>query len=622
MSAAKKLLGAWYAQPDGKAHEHVAGRVTSLRKELSTYRNHALFLMQLRAGSEDIAGDGLYRGEDGRLRYNLGSSTVDTAGSIVASSRPLPQVVTKGGNWKLQRKGKLRTRTLQTQALELDLYQKAAQAFDDACTIGLGALHFLRSPDTGLPDCERVQPLELVWDRTEANAGAPRSLFRVRLVNREVLMALYPEHAEALKGSDGPTFQDVRDFALVHNSDCDQVVVYEAWHLPSSSKLVEGEDGKKRSKDGKHAICTSNVTLAEEDWKRARFPFAFFRWAPRQFGFVGRSLIEEVRPAQSRIHALIEFVEECQDLGSVPRVWLELGSQVEPDEMDNLPMGIGWYKGNPPIINTHNATPHDLQEEIDRIREQTWSMLGLTQAQIQGEKPAGVTSAIGMRTVEDIGSRRHAQNLKFFEQSMLGCFQALSDVNDDVADADPSFTVARSTRGRFLETSKWAELRIDEGEMRISVFPISSLPTTPAGRYQQIEEWVQAGWMPRDVAMQLLGLPDLEAYEDLNTADLRCAQWQVQRILDGEKNVLPVPRQGLLEAADFGRKSYVNAMQEGAPADVLDQLGAYIDYAKKLMSMAAANDPTAGAQVGGPMSAQARPAPMAPGPAEQPVLAA
>lgn len=616
-----KLKGAWYAQPAGQGAAHVADRVSSLRKELMAYRDEAMHLMQLRAGSPDVAGDGgLYRGDDGRLRYNLVSSTVDTAGSIVASTRPLPQVVTKGGDWKLQRKGKLKTRTLQTQALEIGLYTKAAQAFDDGCTIKLGALHFLQNPDTGLADVERVQPLELVWDRTEANTGSPRSLFRVRLMNREVLQALYPAHAEALKSSGGPTWQDKSDFALVYNSQCDQVVVYEAWHLPSSSKLIEREDGTKGTRDGRHIICTDNVELMNEDWRRARFPMAFFRWAPRQFGFLGRSLVDEVRPAQARIHALIEHIEECQDLGSVPRVWLEYGSDVEPDEYDNKPMGVGFYKGQPPLFAKPDATPHDLQEEIDRIREQTWSMLGLTQAQIQGEKPAGVTSAIGMRTVEDIGSRRHAQNLKYFEESMLECFQALSDLNDDIAERDPEFAVSRSTRGRFLETSKWKSLTTGEGDMRITVFPISSLPTTPAGRYQQIEEWVQIGWMPRDVAMQLLGLPDLEAYEDVNTADLRCVQWQVGRILDGEKGVLPVPRQGLLVAADFARKSYVSEMQDGCPKDVLDRLGEFIDYVKVLMDLEAANQPPA--MPAAPMAAPASAAPMMPGPAELPVLAA
>lgn len=610
----KAPRGPWYRQPRERAHEAVYARVSALRNELAAWRDHALFLMQLRAGSEDISGDGLHRGEDGRLRYNLASSTVDTAQSLIAASRPLPQCVVKGGDWKKQRKAKLRTRTLQSQALEMKLYQLFAQAHDDACTAGIGAIHFLADTDTGLPSAERVHPLQLVWDRTEASNGQLRSLFRLRLIDREVLRALYKDHAELLSASDGPSFQDLRDFALQRNTKCDQVVVYEAWHLPSSSK----------ADDGKHVICTNNATLLLEDWKRPRFPMSFFRWAPRQVGFLGRSLVEEVRPAQRRIHSLIEFVEECQDLGSVPRVWLEEGGHTEPDELDNRPMGIGFYRGQPPIFNTFEATPQDLQAEIDRIREQTWSMLGLTQSQVQGERPAGVTSAVGMRTMDDIGSRRHAMNLRWFEDSVLESFLCLSDLNDDVAERDPGFVVRRQTRGRFLETSKWAELKIPEGDLSVSVFPVSALPTTPAGRYQQLEEWIQAGWIPREVAMQLLGMPDLEAYEDLNTADLRCVQWQVGRILDGEQNVLPVPQQDLLGAAEFARKSYLHELQEGAPAEVLDALDNFVTLARLLLERQQ-QEQAANAQPSADPMGEAAPGlvgAMSPGPAEQAPLAA
>lgn len=608
---AKRRTDAWYNAPKSEAHASMTKRVDQLRFELSAYRDHALFLMRLRCGSPNIQGDGLYQGDDGRLRYNLGSSTVDTAGSIVASSRPIPQCVVKGGDWTQQRKAKLRTRTLQTQAVEIGLYTLAAQAFDDACTIGIGAIHFMPDPDTGLPYAERVLPLELVWDPTEANSGKPRSLFRVRLMNRDVLKALYPRKAAEIDGAAGPSMTDLADFALTRNTDADQVVVYEGWHLPSSSK----------STDGRRVLCVDKVTLVDQPWTRKRFPFGIVRWAPRQFGYLGRSLIEEVRPAQGRIHSLIEFTEECQDLGSVPRVWCEYGSGIEPDELDNRPMGIGWYKGAPPTLTAFDATPHDLQEEIDRIREQTWSQLGLTQAQIQGEKPAGVTSAIGLRTVEDISSRRHAQNLKFFEESMLDCFQALSDVNDDVAKDKPDFEVNAQIRGRFLEATKWTELQIKEGDIRISVFPISSLPTTPAGRYQQIEEWVQAGWMPRDVAMLLLGMPDLEAYEDLATADLRCAQWQVSKILDNivakdGSPILPDKYQNAQVAADFARKSLVSEMQEGAPEAVLQALRDYVDYAKALSEAQPANQQTAQQPTDATVAAQS------PVPAEQPALAA
>lgn len=566
-----KAGGVWYRAVKDDVHAVTFGHVSKLRQKNRSYRDTAMFYMKLRAGSQDVTGDGLYMGDDGRMRYNLGASTVDTMISIVASQRAVPQSVVKGGDWNVQRKAKLRTRVMQTQAIELKLHELSSKAYDDACTTMIGALHFMRDPDTGLPHIERVLPLELVWDPTEAMAGYPRSLYRVRLVDRAVLKALYPSKAKDLDGADGPSVNDQRDFALYRQRDCDQVVVVEAWHLPSSSK----------ANDGRHVICTSTCSLSDSPWKRSRFPIVVSRWAPRQLGFLGRSLIEEVRPAQQRIHKLIDYVEQCQDLGSKPQVWVHGNSQVEAEQIDNVAMSVNRYYGDsPPTFFTFDATPHDLEASIEQIREHAWSQLGLTQAQLQGEKPSGVTSAVAMKTVDDIGSRRHAQNLKHHEAFMVECFQALADLNDDIAEQNPAFEVRASIRARFLETSKWAELKIEEGDERIGVFPISALPTTPTGRYDRIEEWVQAGWITREVALLLHGMPDLEAYEDIETADIRYVQHQVGQILNGKLGILPESYQDLAIAADYARKKYIATREEGAPEEILQELRNFIDAIK------------------------------------------
>ena len=163
---------------------------------------------------------------------------------------------------------------------------------------------------------------------------------------------------------------------------------------------------------------------------------------------------------------------------------------------------------------------------------------------------------------------------------MTACFQALADLNDDIAQNSPGFEVRASIRARFLETSKWADLRVEEGDERIGVFPISSLPTTPTGRYDRIEEWVQAGWVTRDVALQLHGMPDLEAYEDAQTADLRYVQKQVGRILRGEAGISPESYQDLAVAADYARKRYISAREEDVPDAIAGELRAFIDAIK------------------------------------------
>lgn len=571
---------AWYSYPRGEAHGDIAKHVDALRAQQRAYRDTALHHMKLRVGSQDLGGEGMYVNEGSRMRYNLAASTVDTAMSIVASSRPMPQTIVRGGDWKLQRKAKLRNRCLIGQCLDLDLFAKAAMAYDDACTTGLGILHFERDTDSGLPTVSRRLPLSLVWDRVEAVNGMPRQLHMTDLVSRDVLMALYPTKRDKIALAKGPDARDLQDYVIQRDSQADQVIVRWSWRLPPSSQRHEVSERMKEP--GRFVMSVDTCTLYDGEWARPRFPFAFFRWAPRQVGFLGRSLIEEIRPAQQRIHKLIQSIEENQDFGSASRVWIEDGSGVDPEQIDNLPMGVRTYRGNPPIFNTFDATPHDLESSIEKIREQAWSQLGLNLSQIQGERNPGITAGVAIIAQEDIGSRRHAMNLRYFEGSMLQCYQALSDINDDVAEEDPSFEVSARARGKFLESTKWKDLKLEEGDVRVSVFPVSSLMTTPQGRQQQLATLVQSGWVPRELAMQLSGLPDLEAYEDLETADLRLVQHQVGKILDGTKDVFPIDEQDRKIAADFARKSLVSATEDGAPADVLLELENFLGRVKAL----------------------------------------
>jgi len=576
---------AWYTYPKKEAHAEIAKVVDGMRRKQAGYRDSVIHCMRLRAGTQDLAGDGLNIGDNGRLRYNLAASTVDTMCSIVASSRPMPQTIVRGGDYRLQRQAKLRNRCLIGQALDLELFRKAGLAYDDACTTGLGVLHFTRDSDTGLPTVERRLPLSLVWDRVEAVNGSVRSLYMTDLVPRDVLLALYPNLADKIAKAKGPDQTDLRDYAMTRDSQADQVIVRWAWHLPASSakrKTADGEDKDELRHPGRHVMCVDTCTLSDVPWTRARFPFAFFRYAPRQVGFNGRSLVEAIRPAQQRIHRLIQTVEENQDFGAACRVFVERGSEIDREQITNLPMGVQTYVGQVPTFNTFDATLTGLQDEIDRIREQTWSQLGLNESQVQGTRNPGLSSGKAIMAQEDIGSRRHAMNLRYFEEAMLECYQALSDLNDDVAEDVPDFEVSARARGRFLESSRWADLQIEDGDVRTSVFPVSSLLTSPSGRYQQLETLVDKGWVPQGVAQQLSGMPDLEAYEDLETADLRLAQKHVGQIQDGAKGVLPIREMDMQVVIPFVRKSLVSATEDDAPDSVLAELDAYLQYAREL----------------------------------------
>lgn len=577
-----RIAKTWWKADKSKVYADVCPLVTHLRK--TGRRDRDVYHMRL-YGNYDVAGQGvkIHAGWsllEGRTRYNLTASMVGTAASLVAASKPMPMYLTTDGDFSLQRKARQRTRVIEGQFWDTGVYDLDPKIFIDGAVVGTGALYGCIHPRTGKPYLERVLPLELVVDHTEAISGHPRSIYRVRLVAREVMEALYPKQASKIATAGGPSSDDYSDWFLNRDTTCDQVLVYEAWHLDSS-----GDAG-----DGRHVLCVDTVDLVDEEYSWDRFPFAFFRWEDRIAGFWGCGIAEQCADAQWRINKLIQRVERLQDLGSNAWVFARgpEGLQLKPSQMTNLPMQVVPIQGDVQVI-THSATPPDLQEQIQLIRQEKMEELGISQNVVAGEKPQGVTSAVGQRAADDIRSRRHVQHTKRWEAFHMEAAKLLEWLNDQVAEKDPSFTVRaveRRGRAEFLRETKWKEVDLGgENKSRMRVFPVSALPSTPQGKWSAVQEWIEAGFVSRPFAMQLMDFPDLDAVQRIELADLDYVQWQVERMLDGE-DVYPEPYQDLSLATDIVRKSLLQADMMGAEDNVLQRLRDYIEECKAMLTEA------------------------------------
>ena len=250
-------------------------------------------------GNFDIAGRGqelrtvsVFKGvRDQRMRFNLCASVVDTALSLFGASRPRPTYITDVGDWELQQQAELRGKAITAQLDALGAYMLAPRAALDGLVTGTGAIYGFLDPVTRLPKFERAMPLELMVDHVDGINGQPRSIYRSRVVAREVLMDAYPSKKDKLATSGGLeqlNFDVYRREFFGNETMSDTVLVVEAWHLPS------GPDAK----DGRHVVTADNALLVDEEWKHDRFPFAFYRWKQRQFGFYGMGAVEESRDAQ------------------------------------------------------------------------------------------------------------------------------------------------------------------------------------------------------------------------------------------------------------------------------------------------------------------------------------
>lgn len=576
---------AWYLQERGKAHKRVTETISQIRSQQSSYRSDVRHYKNLYYNHQVTAAGGNYYLEYGNLRFNLIQAVVDTAASILLANKPVPTWQTTAGDWKTQRSAKIKSQVVTGQFYQLGVHELARKVVYDGLIGGTGYLYGYVNSE-GVPTIEHLNQLQVIVDHDEGLWASPRSIGLVRPVAREVLQALYPRKRTPLEKSSGPSNDDFTDFGLRRDARTyDAVLVHEVWHLPS----IPGYD------DGRHVMCTSNTTLVDEPWDPSSFPIAKYAgWHDRP-GWHGMGLAERVRSDQERVNDLLTHIKALQDLGSNTLVFGDVGpsanGQSNIPNITNLPLQFVPYVGSPPTIVTTDAVPPGLLSAVDDIVQRVLMREGISESAAGGEKPEGTSgSAVALRAADDLGSRRLVLPIGLLETFYLDVARLIVQLNDQAAKENRSHEASAKVRrgsSSFIKLVKWRELDIDPNDVRVNLFPMSSVPTSPAGRWAAYDEMTQKGWVDLGFARELYGMPDVDAFNNLQNADLDLCMSDLEDVLDGEQKY-PDPLQNPQQAAQTALNYYFVAKQNQADEAVLKNLRAYAATAKGFMKAAQA----------------------------------
>lgn len=616
----------WWGSDKNSAHRNVFPTIAFVREQQRTQRlDLAIYLELYSAGNVSGIGRTLndlgsyYSGMAPGLRgarFNMVAACVDTAHSLIAASPPVPIYVTSGTNLSIVRKADKRSKVLQSQMNEIGM-RVSREAFHTACKLGTGVVYGYLDED-GLPRLEHVNPLEIFVEHQDGYYREPRSIHRVKYISRDVLAEMFPKHKGFIDKAASPNTIDYASRFLISGvRDLDLMVeVVESWHLGY------GETRRGNAKAGRHTITISNCDLLDEDYKGKEFPFAIVRYRNRAFGFFGAGLIESTREAQNRVNHLIKRVARGQDLGSNIIIFNPNGEgSIDPQWLSNeVGMIFNYEHGvGTPQLAKWDGTMADLQQQIDLEFERILRVEGISESQMSGEGAGkGLTSGVAVRAQDDVMSRRLINPVQLFTDFNVDIAKLIARLNDEAAELDEGFVAKGYTADAgqaFLRSSTWRELDLPEGEAMLNMMPMNIMPTTPAGKWASVQEFVQAGFMNRDSAIKLLGFPALDAWTALESAQADLCKLQIEKMLDGEQ-VLPMPRQDLVMCQKTVTMAWAQ-MQQMQPDDaVVDAFDAYLDYIDSLIEEAqgaAANQNAAvagGAPAAGPAQGGIAAAPM------------
>jgi hypothetical protein len=230
---------------------------------------------------------------------------------------------------------------------------------------------------------------------------------------------------------------------------------------------------------------------------------------------------------------------------------------------------------------TPMAVNSDLFNHLVFMHNKAFEEVGLSQLSVTSQKPAGLNSGKALREYNDLETERFASFAQSWEQFHveLGSLQ-IEEAQRLKASKRQVIVNAVSSEG--IDKVNFAKINLDENSYIMQAYPVSSLPKTPAARFQYVEEMAQAGFIDAQEAMQLLDYPDTKQLTKFKYADREDIHATVDAMINhGEYNP-PEEFQNLEYGIKYVQFSYLYYKRRKVKEERLDMLTRWINEALEL----------------------------------------
>jgi hypothetical protein len=540
----------WWRLKGREAADAIGSDVTTLQKAQSERMRQQVIASRLYGNTSALGSSSAYgrlhrsmASQRERITYNAVQEIVDTLVSRVGETKPRPYFLTSGGSYRQQRKAKKLNQWVEGVFYEQKVYDLGLEAFRDAAIGGDGFLYVYAAHERVC--VERVHSSELWVDEVEAQYGRPRTMYRVKAVDREELAAAWPKfrgdimQASAL--ADGSAPQTISDM----------VTVVEAWHLGT-----EDDDGEVSG--GRHALALlsqsgSGVLLGEPDeWCHPVFPFARISWCRRQLGYWSQGLAEQLRGDQLELNYELQLIQSSMRLAGSFKILRQAGSKVVKEHLSNEVGAIIDYVGTPPQYVTVQPLDPVYFQNVQTIVERMRNRAGVNAMWTHGTKPQGLNSGVAIREMEDVESDRHRTTQRANDNLYLETAALVIAIGQEAASAGKLRAVRVPGKTSFA-TIDWAKdiKLVKSDEFVMQCFPVSRLPRDPAGRLQTIQEYIQAGMITPRQGKRALDFPDIDGMESLSSAQEDLITRNLDSIIDDAEFHPPEPTDDLELSAEM-----------------------------------------------------------------------
>ena len=523
----------WKAEDEAQLCAELCGTAAYL-KTAQTYRIRQLAVdirlycglsVYSHAGSNVSKMDKTKSLPDDKPTFNLVSVATDTLVSRIGQNEPTPKFLTDGGDYRERHLAQQLNQFILGEFYQTKAYIKGKKMFRDGLVMGPGALKVYQGHDDKV-QVDRVMTTDLYVDDNDALNGEPQQLIQLKLMDRDKLAANNPKAAGIIDATPQSYPDNSPDSG---RTTADQVMVFEAWKLPS------GDDQKAPGYiPGRHVIATASGIIFEEKWHKPKFPFVFFNYSDPFLGFWGQGLATRLFGTQLSLNRILHVISKAIMLVGVPRVFIDQSSKVVKAHQNNEIGVLVTYSGTKPSYEVAPCNAPELYAERDKLISYGLKQEGISDMQATGEKPRGLDSGEAVRSFEDVNDARFSETSKKYDQIFVDLAYLIVDTARDIANRTGKYQTVYPNKDGTKEIDL-PKMSILDDPFVIQCFSESSLPRSPAGRIAAITERVQSGMLTVKEGRRLMHYEDLEQDEKLdNASEERIFKYLDEIVEDGK----------------------------------------------------------------------------------------
>lgn len=451
-----------------------------------------------------------------RPTMNVVQSCIDTLTSRIAQAKPRPLFMTDNGQYKQRNLAKQMNSFINGELFQTRAHELAERILSDAAILGTGCIKVLEKDNKVV--LERTLATELFIDANDGFYGKPRSMYQLKLIDRAVAQDLFADAKSELRHAQ-QAFPDQTNDAQQTMSD--QIMLVEAWHLPSG----------KDAGDGRRVIACSEGIVVDEPYEADDFPFCFIHYSPRMTGFWSQGLAEQLMGTQIEINKLLSTISQSIALVGVPRVFVEDGSKVVKSHLNDSIGAIVTYRGTKPEYEVAPCVPQELYAQLQRLIEYSYQQSGISALAATSAKPAGLNSGEAIRSYDDLQSDRFATLDKRYKKLFTDLAYKIIYKAQDICEREGSYQTVYPNKDGTQEIDLPSAGQLEDPFV-IQCFETSSLPKDPVGRLQTVTDMMQAGIIDPAEGRRLLDFPDLSQQNKLAVAAEERIYKQLDDIID------------------------------------------------------------------------------------------